>query len=156
MRRSKQLKGVEATFLIGHDTYFIQVPTSPETSLCRTETQDVTYVRLAHRGRPLQLPLFLHKGLVLSPARLNLAPPGPTLLQKPNQQLDGNRRRGSPKSLSSPLVSLVSPNRGTTRDGLCSTCSSRFKTSSNPVNRNSALRISRMERKMLSVRKKIC
>ena len=48
--------------------------------------------------------------------------------------LERNRRRGSPMSLSSPLVSLVSPNRGLTRDGLCSTCANRLKTSSNPVN----------------------
>ena len=47
--------------------------------------------------------------------------------------LERNRSRGSPMSLSSPLVSLVSPNRGKARDGLCSTCSNRLKTSSNPV-----------------------
>ena len=34
-----------------------------------------------------KLPLFLHKGLVLNPERLNLAPPGPTLLQQPVQEL---------------------------------------------------------------------
>ena len=49
-----------------------------------------------------------------------------------------NLRRGSPASLSSPLVSVVSPNRGITRDGLCSTCSNRLRTSSNPVNSKSA------------------
>ena len=64
----------------------MQVPTSAKTSLCRTGRQDVTYVRAALHGRPLQLPLFLHKGLVLCPARLNLAPPGPTLLQQPIQE----------------------------------------------------------------------
>ena len=80
-RRISHFKGVEATSLIGYDTYFIQVPTSPKTSLSRTERQDVTYVRAASRGRPLQLPLFLHQGLVLSPARLNIARPDPALLQ---------------------------------------------------------------------------
>ena len=74
-------------YLIGRDTYFIQVPTSAETSLCRTEWQEVTYVRADPRGRPLQLPLFLHKGLVLGLARLNFAPLGPTLLQKAIQEL---------------------------------------------------------------------
>ena len=72
--RMRQLTGAGATSLFGYDTCFIQVPTSAKTSLSRTERQDVTYVRAAPRGRPLQLPLFLHKGLVLSPARLNLAP----------------------------------------------------------------------------------
>ena len=80
-RRMRQYKGT------GYDTYFIQVPTSAETSLCRKEWQDVTYVRAAPRGRPLQLPLFLHKRLVLSPTRLNFAPLGPTLLQQPIQEL---------------------------------------------------------------------
>ena len=79
-RRLSQYKGVEATSLIGYDTYFEQLPTSAKTSLCRTERQDVTYVRAAPRGWPLQLPLFLHKGLVLSLARLYLAPLRPTLL----------------------------------------------------------------------------
>ena len=51
-----------------------------------------------------------------------------------NVFLERNRRRGSPKLLSSALVSVVSPNWGRTREGLCSTCSSRFKTSSSPVN----------------------
>ena len=37
-------------------------------------------------------------------------------------------------SLSSPLVSLVSPNRGTALDGLCCTNSNRLKVYSNPVN----------------------
>ena len=77
----------EATCLIGYDTYFILVPMSAKTSLRRTERQDVTYVRAAPRGRLLQLPLFLHKGLVLSPARLKLAPLGPTLLQQPIKSL---------------------------------------------------------------------
>ena len=63
------------------------MPTSAKTGLCRKKWQDVTYVRAAPRGRPLQLPLFLHKGLVLSPARLKFAPPGPTLLQKTIQEL---------------------------------------------------------------------
>ena len=82
-RRIWQLNGVEATCFIGYDTYFIQVRTSAETSLFRTKWKEVTYVRAAARGRPLQLPLFLHKGLVLSPARLNFASPGPNLLQQP-------------------------------------------------------------------------
>ena len=45
-------------------------------------------------------------------------------------------------SLSSPLVVLVSPNRGTAGDGLCSTCSSRLKPSSNPVNSSCAWKFS--------------
>ena len=85
-RRMIQFEGVQATCLIGYNTYFIQVPTSAKTSLCRTEWQDVTYVRAAPLGRPLQLPLFIHKGLVLSLARLNLTPLGPTLLQQPIQE----------------------------------------------------------------------
>ena len=84
--RMRQLTGVEATSLFGYNTYFIQVPTSAKTKLCRTEWQDVTYVRAAPRGRPLQLPLFLHRGLVLSPARLNHATLGPTLLKQPIQE----------------------------------------------------------------------
>ena len=70
----RHLTGAKVTNLRGYDTYFIQVPTNAKTSLSRTERQDVTYVRAAPRGRPLQLPLFSNKGLVLSPARLNLAP----------------------------------------------------------------------------------
>ena len=62
--RMRQFTGAGATSLFGYDTDFIQVPTSAKTSLCRTERQDVTNVRAAPRGRPLQLPLFLHKGLV--------------------------------------------------------------------------------------------
>ena len=50
---TRQHIGVEATCLIGYDTYFIQVLTSAETSLSGTERQDVTYVRAAPRGRPL-------------------------------------------------------------------------------------------------------
>ena len=61
--------------------------------------------------------------------------------------LDRNRRRGSPMLLSSLLVSLVSPNRETARDGLCFTCSKRLKTPSKPVNSKCAWKISRMERK---------
>ena len=87
MRMTRQLMEVRATCLIGYDTHFILVLRSTETGLCRTEREDVTYVRAAPRGLPLQLPLFLHKGLVLSPARFNFAPSGPTLLQKPIQQL---------------------------------------------------------------------
>ena len=52
-----------------------------------------------------------------------------------------NRRRGSPISLSSPLVSVVSPNRGRAREGFCSTCSSRLKTSCNPVKSKCACKI---------------
>ena len=55
--------------------------------------------------------------------------------------LERNRRRGSPMSLSLPLVSLVLPNRGQEWDGLCSTCSHRLKTSSNPVNSKCAWKI---------------
>ena len=85
--KMRQLTGAGATSLFGYDTYFIQVPMSAKTNLCRTKWPDVIYVRAAPRGRPLQLPLFLHKGLVLSPERLNFAPPGPTILQKPIQEL---------------------------------------------------------------------
>ena len=86
-RMLRQLTGANVANLPGYDTYFIQVLTSAKTSLSRTERQDVTYVRAAPRGRPLQLPLFLNKGLVLSPARLNLAPLGPALLQQSIQKL---------------------------------------------------------------------
>ena len=94
-RRMRQFKGGKATFLIGYDTYFIQMPTSAKTSLCRTEWQDITYVRAAPRGRPLQLPLFLHKRLVLSPGRLNLATPGPILLQQPIQEFVEKLKRSN-------------------------------------------------------------
>ena len=49
-----------------------------------------------------------------------------------------NLRGGSPISLSLPLVSVVTPNCGRVRDGLCSTCSNRLKISSNPLNSKSA------------------
>ena len=91
----RQLKGVETTSLCGYNTYFIQVPTIATTSLSRTERQDVTYVRAAPRGRPLQLPLFLHKGLVLSPARLNLVPLGPALLQQPIHEFVKNLNKSN-------------------------------------------------------------
>ena len=55
--------------------------------------------------------------------------------------LERNRRLGSPMSLSSRLVSLVLPNRGKAREGLCSTCPNRLKTSSNPVNSKCACKI---------------
>ena len=55
--------------------------------------------------------------------------------------LERKRCRGSPISLSLPLVSLVSPNRERARDGLCYTCSSPLKTSSNPVNSKCACKI---------------
>ena len=74
MRKTKQLMEGRVTYLIGFDTYFTQVLTSTETSLCSTKRQEVNYVSVAPRGRPLQLPPFLHKGLVLSPARFNFAP----------------------------------------------------------------------------------
>ena len=84
----KQQKLISSiTCYIGHDTYFIQVPTNAKTSLCKAERQDVNYIRAPARGRPLQLPLFLHEGLLLSAARLNFAPLGPTPLQKPIQEL---------------------------------------------------------------------
>ena len=60
---------------------------STETSLCRTERQDVYYVRAAPRGRPLQVPLFVNKGQVLSPARFNFAPSGQLFLGKPIRDL---------------------------------------------------------------------
>ena len=63
--------------------------------------------------------------------------------------------RGSPTSLSSPLVSVVSPNWGRAREGLCSTCSSRFKTSSNPVNSKCVCKIWQ-GKIILSVDRKLC
>ena len=83
----RQLSGAKRYNLIAYDTYFVQVPTSGETSLSGTERQDVTNVRAAPRGRPLQLPLFSNKRLVLSPARLYLAPPDPASLQQPINKL---------------------------------------------------------------------
>ena len=55
--------------------------------------------------------------------------------------LERNRHRGSPMLLSSPPVSLVSANRERARDVVCSTCSNRLKTSSNPVNSQCAWEI---------------
>ena len=66
---------------------FVQVLTSPETNLCRTDPQDVPYAKAAPPGPPLQLPLFRDKGLVFSPARFNFAPTGQLLLYKPIQEL---------------------------------------------------------------------
>ena len=95
---------------------------SAKTSLCRTKRQDVTFVRAALRGRPLQLPLFLHKGLVLSPARLNFAPPGPTLLQKLIQELFKKLERNDvipinhscrAEANSDPVLLLISKQRST-------------------------------------------
>ena len=45
LTQEKTTKEVEVTSHIGYNTYFIQVPTSAETSLSGTERQDVTYVR---------------------------------------------------------------------------------------------------------------
>ena len=70
----------KTTCKIGYDTIFLQVVTSTETNLCRTKGQGVPYVKATPRGPPLQLPLFLHKRLVFSPARFNFAPYGPPLL----------------------------------------------------------------------------
>ena len=69
--------------------------------------------------------------------------------------LERNLRRGSAASLSSPLVSVVSPNRGRARDGLCSTCSSRLKTSSNPVNNKPACTMW-TKRRTMRMRRKFC
>ena len=69
--------------------------------------------------------------------------------------LERNLRRGSPASLSSPLVSEVSTNRGKARDGLCSTCSSQLKTSSNPVNNKSACTMW-TKRRTMGMRRKLC
>ena len=66
-----------------------------------------------------------------------------------------NLRRGSPASPSSPLVSAVSPSRRRARDGLCSTCSSQLKTSSNPVNSKSACRMWTKKR-IASMQRKLC
>ena len=71
----RQLTGAKIQNLLGYDTYFVQVPTSAETSLSRTERQDVTYVRAAPRGRSLQLPLFSNKGLVHASTSLPLIQP---------------------------------------------------------------------------------
>ena len=73
--------------MIGYDIYFIQVLTSTETSLCRTERQDVPYDRAAPHGRPLQLPLFLHKRHFFSHSRFNFALSGPAFLYKPLPEL---------------------------------------------------------------------
>ena len=70
----------KTTCMFGYDTYFTQVLTSMETNLCRTERQEVPYVRVVPRGLPQRLPLFLHKKLVFSPARFNFAPFGPPFL----------------------------------------------------------------------------
>ena len=69
--------------------------------------------------------------------------------------LERTRRRGSPASLSSPLVSKVSPNRGRARDALCSTCSSQLKTSSNPVINKSAYTMW-TKRRIMRMRRKLC
>ena len=60
---------------------------STETRLCRTKRHGVPYVRGAPRGRPLQLPLFLHKRLVFSLARFNFAPSGPPFSKNPSKSL---------------------------------------------------------------------
>ena len=83
----RQLSMAKRYNLIAYDTYFVQVPTSAETSLSGTERQDVTYLWAAPRGRPLQLPLFSNKRLVLSPARFYLAPPDPASPQQPIHKL---------------------------------------------------------------------
>ena len=73
--------------MIEYDIYFIQVLTRTETSLCRTERQDVPYDRAAPHGRPLQLPLFLHKRHFFSHSRFNFALSGPAFLYKPLPEL---------------------------------------------------------------------
>ena len=55
--------------------------------------------------------------------------------------LERNLRRDSPASLLSPLVSLVSPNRGRAQPSPCSTCSNRLKTSINHVNSKGVCKI---------------
>ena len=55
--------------------------------LVQNRKTDFTYVRAAPAGRQLQLPLFLHKRLVLSPTRFNFAHSGLTFLQKTIQEL---------------------------------------------------------------------
>ena len=72
-----------------------------------------------------------------------------------NVLLYRNRRRGLPLSQSSPLVTLVLPNRGTPRNDLCSTYSNRLETTSNPVNSKCAWNIWRTERNIMSVSKKL-
>ena len=57
----KQHFKCNTTCVIEDDTYFIQVLMSTKTRLCRRERQNVPYIRAAPHGRPLQLPLFLHK-----------------------------------------------------------------------------------------------
>ena len=69
--------------------------------------------------------------------------------------LERNLRGVSPASLSSALVSVVSPNRGRARDGLCSTCSNRLKTSCNPVDNKSACAMW-TKRRIMRMRRKLC
>ena len=96
IRKTNQLMEVRSSCMTGYDTYFILVLTSTEINLSRTERQDVTYFTAASRGRPLQLPLFLHKGLVLSPAGFKFAPSGPNFLQqKPIQQFVNQLERAT-------------------------------------------------------------
>ena len=65
---------------IGHDTYFIQILTSTETSLRTAERQEISYVRAAPRRRPLQPSLLLNEGLVFRPASLDLTALDPSAL----------------------------------------------------------------------------
>ena len=120
MRITGQLMEVGITCLFGYDTYFTQKLTSTETSLCRTERQDVTYVKAAPRGPPLQLPLFLHKGVVLSPAGFNFALSGPTVLQKPIQEIckqlersDVNPTNHNCRAEAAQILLLISKQRST-------------------------------------------
>ena len=69
-------------YMIEDNTYFIQMAPNTKTSLRRADSQEVAYVRAAARWSPLQLPLLLHKRLVLGYAGLHLSTLHPAFLQK--------------------------------------------------------------------------
>ena len=71
---------------MGHNTYFKQMLAGTETSLQGTKRQDITYVRVAPRRRPLQLSLLLNEGLVFSPTNLDLTALDPSTIQKTIKQ----------------------------------------------------------------------
>ena len=60
--------------------------TSMKTSLREAKGQDITYVRVAPRRKPLRQSLLLDKGLVFNPRGLDLTALHPPTFQKPIQQ----------------------------------------------------------------------